>query len=157
VPGASRFAGLLQRRLGYVLATVKAVERSFDGALPAWLMSITLEGGSTDNEAIGHGSTTEGSMCDRASRSIRACAERRAKDVAMIREGLSQQLVAWRIDARNTASILNAVDVDRFCIGHEADARLRSLESLGAASAISTAGWTPGVVARKVRSWRHAH
>jgi glycogen(starch) synthase len=93
-----------------------------------------------EDAAVDHGSTTEASVRYRASRAIETYAARRADAVTVICEGLYREFVARGIDARKITVIPNAVDVERFRVGYEADTRLRSQLGLGGATVLGFIG-----------------
>lgn len=82
-----------------------------------------------EDAAVDHGTTTEGSLRYRATRALETRALRRVDHVFTICEGLRRDIVERGIAPDKVSVIPNAVDVDDFEIGGEADPDLR--RSLG--------------------------
>lgn len=84
-----------------------------------------------EDAAVDHGTTTEGSLRYRITRALETRAFRRAAHVFTICEGLRSDIVARGIPASKVTVIPNAVDIEAFQAGKEADAALA--EQLGIA------------------------
>lgn len=82
-----------------------------------------------EDAAVDHGTTTEGSPRYRFSRWLECYALKRADAVTTICDGLRQDIIARGIPAEKVTVIPNAVDVDEFHLGGQADEALR--KSLG--------------------------
>jgi PEP-CTERM/exosortase A-associated glycosyltransferase len=95
---------------------------------------------SWEDAAVDHGSTHEGSVRYRLSRSLESYALRRADAVTTICEGLRQDIVSRGIDPHRVTVIPNAVDVEDFAFGVPADAELRNRLGLDGATVIGFAG-----------------
>ncbi len=80
---------------------------------------------SWEDAAIDHGSTTEGSLRYRMSRTLETFALKRADQVTTICEGLRADIVTRGIADDRVTVIPNAVDVGGFRFGVEADASLQ--------------------------------
>jgi len=78
-----------------------------------------------EDAAVDHGTTTEGSLRYRATRAMETYALRRVDHVFTICEGLRSDIVARGIPAGKVTVIPNAVDVDTFEVGGEADPDLK--------------------------------
>jgi len=78
-----------------------------------------------EDAATDHGRTREGAPRYRLTRALETYALKRADAVTTICEGLRSDIVARGIDPRKITVIPNAVDVERFALGHEPDLALR--------------------------------
>jgi PEP-CTERM/exosortase A-associated glycosyltransferase len=78
-----------------------------------------------EDAAVDHGTTTEGSLRYRATRAMETYALRRVDHVFTICEGLRSDIVARGIPADKVTVIPNAVDVDTFEVGGEANPDLK--------------------------------
>ena len=79
-----------------------------------------------EDAAVDHGSTTEGSLRYRLTRAYETRALRRADHVFTICEGLRGDIVARGIPAVKVTVIPNAVDIDAFEPGGQADETLKA-------------------------------
>jgi glycogen(starch) synthase len=95
---------------------------------------------SWEDAAVDHGTTVEGSLRYRASRTLESIALRYADQVTTICEGLRADIAARGIPAERVTVIPNAVDVDLFQFGAAPDAQLRSSLGLDGAMVIGFAG-----------------
>ena len=95
---------------------------------------------SWEDAAVDHGSTREGSLRYRVSRSLESFALRRATQVTTICDGLRNDIVARGIPEQRVAVIPNAVDVGAFRFGAEPDPRLRRELGLEGATVLGFAG-----------------
>ena len=93
-----------------------------------------------EDAAVDHGTTTEGSLRYRATRSLETFALRRADQVTTICEGLRSDIAARGIPASNITVIPNAVDVAAFTFGAPADEALRQRLGLAGATVLGFAG-----------------
>lgn len=82
-----------------------------------------------EDAAVDHGTTTEGSVRYRLSRALETHALRQVDHVFTICEGLRGEIVSRGLDAQRVSVIPNAVDIDAFALGGQADPVLRT--SLG--------------------------
>jgi PEP-CTERM/exosortase A-associated glycosyltransferase len=82
-----------------------------------------------EDAAVDHGTTTEGSLRYRLTRRLETHALRHADHVFTICEGLRSDIVGRGIPAAKVTVIPNAVDIDSFTLGGQADAALKA--SLG--------------------------
>ncbi len=95
---------------------------------------------SWEDAAVDHGSTTEGSLRYRASRALESFALRRADQVTTICEGLRGDIAVRGIPAERITVIPNAVDIEAFRFGVEADPALRRSLGLDGAVVLGFAG-----------------
>lgn len=142
VPGAAEWALMkqLEARLLQVAATVKphlihAHSPVLNGLPALWAarrlgIPVVYEVRAFwEDAAVDHGTTTEGSLRYRATRAMETYALKRVDHVFTICEGLRSDIVARGIPANRVTVIPNAVDVDTFELGGQADADLQ--RSLG--------------------------
>jgi len=85
-----------------------------------------------EDAAVDHGTTTEGSVRYRLSRSLETYVLRRAAHVTTICEGLRQEVLARGIPGRLVTVIPNAVDVEAFTHGAASDSLRAQLGLRGA-------------------------
>jgi glycogen(starch) synthase len=78
-----------------------------------------------EDAAVDHGTTREGSLRYRLTRRLETHVLRGASAVTTISEGLRQEIVARGVGRDEVTVIPNAVDVERFTVGHPGDAQLR--------------------------------
>ena len=95
---------------------------------------------SWEDAAVDHGTTTEGSLRYRLSRSLESFALRQADQITTICDGLRGDIMARGIAPERITVIPNAVDAARFPFGAEADPRLRRSLGLDGAVVIGFAG-----------------
>jgi len=95
---------------------------------------------SWEDAAVDHGSTREGSLRYRVSRSLESFALRRATQVTTICNGLRDDIAARGIPEQRVTVIPNAVDVGAFRFGAEPDPRLRREFGLEGATVLGFAG-----------------
>lgn len=95
---------------------------------------------SWEDAAVDHGSTREGSLRYRASRSLETFALKRADAVTTICEGLRADIVGRGIDPAGVTVIPNAVDVRSFRFGAQPDESLRRELGLEGAVVVGFAG-----------------
>lgn len=95
---------------------------------------------SWEDAAVDHGSTREGSLRYRASRSLESFALRRATQVTTICNGLRDDITARGIPAQRVTVIPNAVDVGSFRFGAEPDPQLKRELGLEGATVLGFAG-----------------
>lgn len=93
-----------------------------------------------EDAAVDHGSTTEGSLRYRATRGLETRALKRATHVFTICEGLRSDIVERGIPAHKVTVIPNAVDIDAFEPGGQADQALKARLGLQDASIIGFIG-----------------
>ncbi len=93
-----------------------------------------------EDAAVDHGTTTEGSMRYRATRSLETYALRRADHVTTICEGLRADIVRRGLPAERVTVIPNAVDADTFVFGAPRDDALRRELGLDGATVIGFIG-----------------
>ena len=93
-----------------------------------------------EDAAVDHGTTTEGSLRYRLTRALETNALRRAHHVFTICEGLRSDIVARGIAPAKVTVIPNAVDVDSFATGGQADTALKAQLGLGDATVIGFIG-----------------
>ena len=84
---------------------------------------------SWEDAAVDHGTTTEGSLRYRLSRALETYVLKRADAITTICEGLRDDILVRGISSDDVTVIPNAVDVERFKVGGQADPAL--LMSLG--------------------------
>ena len=95
---------------------------------------------SWEDAAVDHGTTSEGSLRYRVSRSLESFALRRATQVTTICNGLRDDIAARGIPAQRITVIPNAVDVGAFRFGAEPDPQLRRELGLEGATVLGFAG-----------------
>lgn len=95
---------------------------------------------SWEDAAVDHGSTREGSLRYRVSRSLESFALRRAAQVTTICNGLREDIAGRGILAERITVIPNAVDVAAFRFGAEPDPQLRRELGLDGATVLGFAG-----------------
>ena len=93
-----------------------------------------------EDAAVDHGTTTEGSLRYRISRSMESYAFRRVDAVTCICEGLRSDIVARGIPAEKVAVIPNAVDLEKFPLGNPPDEVLKASLGLQGARVIGFLG-----------------
>ena len=138
VPGAGEFAlmGQVERRLLEVARAVKPhlihAHSPVLNAVPAQRVGKRLGipvvyevRAFWEDAAVDHGTTTEGSMRYRVTRGIETHALKKAAHVFTICEGLRSDIVARGLSPDKVTVIPNAVDIDAFAVGGEADPVLR--------------------------------
>src|SRR4051812_31747638 len=84
-----------------------------------------------EDAAVDHGTATENGLRYRLTRALETYALKRADAVTTICEGLRKDIVARGIPADKVTVIPNAVDIDKFSVGGNADLQLK--EKLGLA------------------------
>lgn len=138
VPGAGEFAlmGQVERRLLEVARAVKPhlihAHSPVLNAVPAQRVGKRLGipvvyevRAFWEDAAVDHGTTTEGSLRYRVTRGIETHALKKAAHVFTICEGLRSDIVARGLSPDKVTVIPNAVDIDAFAVGGEADPALR--------------------------------
>ncbi len=153
VPGASEWQlmQMLQRRILEVAARVKPqlihAHSPVLNALPALRAGRQLGipvvyevRAFWEDAAVDHGTTTEGSLRYRATRAMESHVLRRVDHVFTICEGLRSDIVARGIPSSKVTVIPNAVDVDDFVMGGQADPALRQHLGLEGKSVIGFIG-----------------
>lgn len=95
---------------------------------------------SWEDAAVDHGSTSEGSLRYRVSRGLESFALRRADAVTTICEGLRQDILMRGLAEGSVTVIPNAVDVESFQFGVEADPALRQELRLDGCTVLGFAG-----------------
>jgi PEP-CTERM/exosortase A-associated glycosyltransferase len=93
-----------------------------------------------EDAAVDHGTTTEGSMRYRLTRRLETHALRQADHVFTICEGLRADIVGRGIAAAKVTVIPNAVDIDTFSLGGQADPALKARLGLEGAAVIGFIG-----------------
>jgi len=93
-----------------------------------------------EDAAVDHGTTREGSLRYRASRSLETYALRRVPRITTICEGLRREIVARGIPGERVTVIPNAVDLETFRIGRRADEQLQKTLGLGSGTVLGFAG-----------------
>ncbi|MGH8802762.1 MAG: TIGR04063 family PEP-CTERM/XrtA system glycosyltransferase [Casimicrobiaceae bacterium] len=93
-----------------------------------------------EDAAVDHGTTREGSLRYRASRTLETWALRRADHVTTICEGLRGEIVARGVPPERVTVIPNAVDPRQFAFGVAPDPALRAKLGLGNRRVIGFAG-----------------
>ena len=93
-----------------------------------------------EDAAVDHGTTTEGSLRYRLTRLLETRALRRANHVFTICEGLRKDIVARGIAADKVTVIPNAVDIESFELGGQADAALQRLLGLQGCAVVGFIG-----------------
>ena len=95
---------------------------------------------SWEDAAVDHGTTSEGSLRYRVSRSLESLALRRAAQVTTICNGLRDDIAVRGIPAQRITVIPNAVDIGAFRFGAEPDPKLRRELGLEGATVLGFAG-----------------
>ena len=93
-----------------------------------------------EDAAVDHGSTQEGSLRYRLTRSLETWAVKNADAVTVICEGLRKDLGARGIPANKITVIPNAVDVDKFEMGGKPDPELKLKLGLGTSRVLGFIG-----------------
>jgi PEP-CTERM/exosortase A-associated glycosyltransferase len=93
-----------------------------------------------EDAAVDHRTTREGSLRYRLSHALETFALRRVDHVFTICDGLRQDIVARGIAAQKVTVIPNAVDVDAFTVGGEAEPALRARLGLEGCTVIGFVG-----------------
>ncbi len=93
-----------------------------------------------EDAAVDHGTTTEGSLRYRLTRLLETQALKRADPVFTICEGLRSDIVQRGIPAEKVTVIPNAVDIDSFFCGRQADEMLKSKLGLSGATVLGFIG-----------------
>lgn len=93
-----------------------------------------------EDAAVDHGTTAEGSLRYRLTRRLETHALRRVQHVFTICEGLRRDIVGRGIPAARVTVIPNAVDVESFDIGGEADQTLKENLGLGGTTVVGFIG-----------------
>lgn len=93
-----------------------------------------------EDAAVDHGTTTEGSLRYRLTRAMETRALKRADHVFTICEGLRKDIVARGIDAGRVTVIPNAVDIETFSVGGQADEALKARLGLNGARVVGFIG-----------------
>lgn len=93
-----------------------------------------------EDAAVDHGTTTEGSVRYRATRSLETYALKRADHVTTICEGLRADIVRRGLPANRVTVIPNAVDAETFVFGAPRDEALRRDLGLDGATVIGFIG-----------------
>jgi PEP-CTERM/exosortase A-associated glycosyltransferase len=79
-----------------------------------------------EDAAVDHGTAREGGLRYRLSRALETYALQRADAVTTICEGLRSEIVARGIQQNKVTVIPNAVDIEKFTVGHEPDEVLKA-------------------------------
>ncbi|MFP5391736.1 MAG: TIGR04063 family PEP-CTERM/XrtA system glycosyltransferase [Gammaproteobacteria bacterium] len=79
-----------------------------------------------EDAAVDHGTSTENGLRYKLTRALETYALKRASAVTTICEGLRRDIVARGIPAEKVTVIPNAVDIDKFAVGGEADQDLKA-------------------------------
>ncbi len=93
-----------------------------------------------EDAAVDHGTTTEGSLRYRLTRALETYALKRVDHVFTICEGLRSDIVARGIAADKVTVIPNAVDIEAFDPGGEADVALKAELGLAGATVVGFIG-----------------
>ena len=93
-----------------------------------------------EDAAVDHGTTTEGSVRYRLSRTLETYVLRKAAHVTTICEGLRTEIIARGIPERSVTVIPNAVDSEAFAHGSVPDQMLRVQLGLDGAKVVGFAG-----------------
>lgn len=93
-----------------------------------------------EDAAVDHGTTSEGSLRYRVTRSLETYALKRAHHVTTICEGLRADIVSRGLPPQKVTVIPNAVDADTFTFGAPPDAALRRELGLDGATVIGFIG-----------------
>jgi PEP-CTERM/exosortase A-associated glycosyltransferase len=93
-----------------------------------------------EDAAVDHGTTTEGSLRYRLSKSLDTWAFKHVDAVTCICEGLRADIVSRGIPADKVTVIPNAVDIDKFPLGNAPDEALKCSLGLGGARVLGFIG-----------------
>jgi len=93
-----------------------------------------------EDAAVDHGTTREGSLRYRLTRALETWAVKRADAVTVICEGLRNDLAARGIPPNKITVIPNAVDIDKFETGGQADPALKLKLGLGTSRVLGFIG-----------------
>lgn len=93
-----------------------------------------------EDAAVDHGTTTEGSLRYRITRSLETWALKRASHVTTICEGLRSDIVARGIPDKRVTVIPNAVDIESFDIDGTPDETLKAKLGLSACTVVGFIG-----------------
>ena len=93
-----------------------------------------------EDAAVDHGSTAEGSLRYRLTRGLETRALRQAQHVFTICEGLRRDIVARGVAAAKVTVIPNAVDIEAFEVGGQADEALKARLGLQGATVVGFIG-----------------
>lgn len=93
-----------------------------------------------EDAAVDHGTTREGSLRYRLTRALETYALRRVDHVFTICEGLRRDIVARGIDSNKVTVIPNAVDIENFEPGGQADESLKSQLGLSGCTVLGFIG-----------------
>lgn len=93
-----------------------------------------------EDAAVDHGTTSEGSLRYRLTRQLETWALKKVDHVTTICEGLRSDIVARGIPAERVTVIPNAVDIETFDIGGQADNRLKTELGLAGKTVIGFIG-----------------
>lgn len=93
-----------------------------------------------EDAAVDHGTTREGSLRYRLTRQLETYALKHAQHVFTICEGLRADIVARGIPPQNVTVIPNAVDIESFDLGGQADPGLKTSLGLDGATVIGFIG-----------------
>lgn len=93
-----------------------------------------------EDAAVDHGTTSEGSLRYRLTRQLETWALKKANHVTTICEGLRSDIVARGIPAERVTVIPNAVDIESFDIGGQADEQLKAELGLAGKTVIGFIG-----------------
>jgi PEP-CTERM/exosortase A-associated glycosyltransferase len=93
-----------------------------------------------EDAAVDHGTSTENGLRYRLTRALETYALKRADAVTTICEGLRKDIVARGIPAEKVTVIPNAVDIDKFSVGGNADQQLKDKLGLAGSHLIGFIG-----------------
>lgn len=93
-----------------------------------------------EDAAVDHGNTTENSLRYRLTRALETWAVKKADAVTVICEGLRGDLVARDVPADKITVIPNAVDIEQFAVGGQADSGLKLKLGLGSSRVLGFIG-----------------
>lgn len=93
-----------------------------------------------EDAAVDHGTTREGSLRYRLTRALETWAVKKADAVTVICEGLRNDLVMRGIAPGKITVIPNAVDIEQFSIGGQADSALKMKLGLGGSRVLGFIG-----------------
>lgn len=93
-----------------------------------------------EDAAVDHGSTREGSLRYRLTRSLETWAVKHADAVTVICEGLRNDLIGRGLAADKITVIPNAVDIDKFSVGGAPNAALKMKLGLGTSRVLGFIG-----------------
>lgn len=93
-----------------------------------------------EDAAVDHGTTTEGSLRYRLSKSLDTYAFKHVDAVTCICEGLRADIVSRGIPAGKVTVIPNAVDIEKFLLGNPPDEALKASLGLGGARVLGFIG-----------------